>query len=97
MQSDEELMNKARKMAEDKAGLVIHTVVYIAVNLFLIVVWWFTGGNAGAFPWFIFILFGWGIGLVANFVTVYRGNYSHYVESLTDKEYRRLKERRRTG
>lgn len=95
MQSDEELMRKARKRAEDKAGLFIHIAVYIAVNLFFIVIWWFTGGSGGAFPWFIIIMFGWGIGLVANIVAVYRGNYSQYVDRLTEKEFQRLKERKR--
>ena len=96
MWSDEELRRRARKMAEDKAGLFIHAVVYVAVNIFFIVTWWFTGGSSGTFTWFIVILFGWGIGLAANIMAVYRGNYSHYVERLTEKEYERLKEKRKT-
>lgn len=95
MQSEEELRRKARKMAEDKAGLFIHATIYTAVNIFFIAIWWFTGGSSGTFPWFIFILFGWGIGLVANIVAVYRGNYSQYVDRLTEREYQRLKERKR--
>jgi hypothetical protein len=59
------------------------------VNLFIIAIWWVTAGP-GTFPWFIFILFGWGIGIVVHFFSVFRGKA--YVERMAEKEYTRLKQ-----
>lgn len=90
MTEDEQLRLKAEKAAKEKVGFQIHLGVYFAVNAFLIVIWYFTSYPYGSvFPWFIFPLFGWGIGIVAHFLGAYRGE--GYVESLTEKEFRRLK------
>jgi uncharacterized protein (DUF486 family) len=88
MPTDEELRQIARKTAEEKSGFYIHLGIYIAVNLFLIAIWWTTGGP-GTFPWFIFILFGWGIGIVGHYVGVFRGKA--YVERMAEREYQRMK------
>jgi hypothetical protein len=37
-------------------------------NLFLVVIWALAGGG---YPWFLFPIFGWGIGLVAHGVVAY--------------------------
>ncbi|HZD43463.1 MAG TPA: 2TM domain-containing protein [Methanomicrobiales archaeon] len=89
MPTDEELWSIARKSAEDKAGFYIHFAVYVTVNIFIIALWWVTGGAYGIFPWFIFPLFGWGIGVAIHFVSVFRGK--QYVAKMTEKEYQRLK------
>jgi uncharacterized protein (DUF486 family) len=88
MATDDELRQIARKRAEEKAGFYTHLVIYTVVNLFLIAVWWFTGGP-GTFPWFVFILFGWGIGVVGHYLNVFHGR--PYVDQMTEKEYQRLK------
>src|SRR3954451_12950706 len=41
----------------------LHLSIYLMTNLFLVVIWALTGAG---FPWFVFPLFGWGIGLVAH-------------------------------
>ena len=41
----------------------LHVSIYVMTNVFLIVIWALTGGG---FPWFVFPIFGWGIGLVAH-------------------------------
>jgi len=41
----------------------LHLAVYAAVNVALIGIWALAGGG---FPWFLFPLMGWGIGLVAH-------------------------------
>ncbi|HDR74233.1 MAG TPA: 2TM domain-containing protein [Methanoculleus sp.] len=88
MPTDEELRKLARETAEEKAGFYTHFIIYIAVNLFVIAIWWATGGP-GTFPWFIFMLFGWGIGVAAHFISVFRGQA--YVVRMAEQEYRRLK------
>ncbi|MBJ7353781.1 MAG: 2TM domain-containing protein [Thermoleophilaceae bacterium] len=46
----------------------VHSTVFIAVNVLLIAIWatvW-QFGDGTSFPWFVFVLFGWGIGLAAH-------------------------------
>ena len=86
--SDEELRKLARESAEQKVSFYTHLAIYITVNIFLIAIWWATSGPS-SFPWFVFPLFGWGIGIVAHFVEAFRG--SSYTEKLAEKEYQKLK------
>ena len=65
---EEELYQEAKKRVEEKRGFRIHLTIYLAVNAFLVIIWWVTGAG---FPWFVFPLGGWGIGLLFNFLGVY--------------------------
>lgn len=88
MISDEELRSRARKSAEARIGFYIHFSAYLMVNAFLVALWWFTGGF-NIFPWFIFPLFGWGIGVVAHGIATFGG--PSYVDRKAEEEFRRLK------
>lgn len=90
MVSDEELRKIARESAQAKVEFYTHLVIYIAVNMLIFVIWYITTGP-GSFPWFVFPLFGWGIGIVANYIEAFRGKA--YTERLAEKEYQKLKER----
>jgi hypothetical protein len=65
---EEEVYRLARQRVEEKKGFYIHLTVYILVNILLILIWFFTGAD---FPWFIFPLGGWGIGLLFHFLGVF--------------------------
>lgn len=80
-------MALARKRAQDKIGFYIHFTVYVAVNALFIGTWWFVGDG---FPWFIFVLGFWGIGLVAHFIGVFVG--TGMTDRMTQREYERLKQ-----
>ena len=88
MPSDEELRKKAEKHAEEKIGFYIHFTVYIMVNLLLIIIW-YTANGPESFPWFIFAMVGWSIGIVVHFVAVFAGG--SYKDKLIAKEYDKLK------
>ncbi len=94
MSSDDELRRKAKLRAEAKLGFYIHFGVYVGVNVLLFFVWWFTRGDASipnaSFPWFIFPLVGWGIGVVAHYLAVFAR--TGVTDRMTEKEFRRLKE-----
>ena len=47
---------------------LLHLSVYLSTNLFLVVIWALTGAS---YPWFLFPILGWGIGLVAHAVVAY--------------------------
>jgi uncharacterized protein (DUF486 family) len=86
--TDDELRQVARKTAEEKAGFYTHLGIYIVVNIFFFILWFVTSGP-GTFPWFLIILFGWGIGLVGHYIGTFRGKA--YIERMAEKEYQRMK------
>ncbi len=61
---ESEARSLARKRLEAKRALGMHAVAYVVVNAFLVLVWWFT--NQGGYFWPVWVLAGWGIGLVLN-------------------------------
>ncbi len=87
MTNDEALMALARKRAQDKIGFYIHFTVYVAVNALFIVIWWFSGIS---FPWFLFPLGFWGIGIVAHFMGVFVG--TGMTDRMTQREYEKLRQ-----
>jgi uncharacterized membrane protein len=58
---------EARQILRRRAFLV-HLSIYGAVNLMLVGVWALAGGG---FPWFLFPLMGWGVGVVAHAASAY--------------------------
>ena len=67
--SEEQIYEEAKRRVEAKKGFYIHLTIYICVNVFLINIWAFASG--GGFPWFIFPLGGWGIGLLFHGLGVF--------------------------
>ena len=61
--AEDELRRRAVKRLRAKAGFWTHLAVYLAVNGFLVLIWFFTGAG---FFWPIFPIAGWGIGIAAN-------------------------------
>jgi hypothetical protein len=85
-QKDERLWKIARQRAEFKKSLYS----YIIVNAFLWGIWWFTiGKDAGfnGYPWPIWVMLGWGIGLAFQYFKAYNGDK----ETLAQQEYEKLK------
>ncbi|HUS03502.1 MAG TPA: 2TM domain-containing protein [Chitinophagaceae bacterium] len=83
---DEELWRLAKK----RAGFQRSLAFYFVINAFLWIVWWFTTDNrgfSGHTPWPIWVMLGWVIALVFQYLSAYGGSK----QSLTDKEYERLK------
>ena len=66
--SEEQIYEEAKKRVEEKKGFRIHVIVYLCVNTMLALIWWFTGAG---FPWFVFPLGGWGIGVLFHGLGVY--------------------------
>ena len=67
--SEEQIYEQAKKRVEARKGFFIHLIVYICVNILLIIIWAFVAG--AGFPWFIFPLVGWGIGLLFHGLGVF--------------------------
>ncbi|MEE9528519.1 MAG: 2TM domain-containing protein, partial [Dehalococcoidia bacterium] len=72
-----------------KKGFYTHFIVYILVNILLIIIWAATGAG---FPWFIFPLGGWGIGVLFHFLGVFVfSRQTSWERREIEKEVERLK------
>jgi uncharacterized ion transporter superfamily protein YfcC len=78
--SDNQLHEMARKRVEFRT----HLIVYLVTNSFLWIIWFVTGQG---YPWPVWPLAGWGIGLVFHYLFDYRT--SHYLSE--EDEYQKLK------
>ena len=88
--SEEELYREARKRVEEKKGFFIHLTVYIIVNIMLVLIWAFPGG--GGFPWFVFPLGGWGIGILFHFLEAFVfSRQTDWERKAIEKEVEKLK------
>ena len=87
--SDEEIYKLASKRVEEKKGFFIHFTVYLCVNTLLIIIWAVTGAG---FPWFVFPLGGWGIGVLFHFLGVFVfSKQSGWEQRAIEREVERLR------
>jgi hypothetical protein len=79
-EKDEQLWKKAKARAQFKT----HLSIYFIIIALLWAIWLFTSGGK-AHPWPIYATLGWGIGVMANYLSVYKAG------DLAEKEYDKLK------
>ena len=63
--TEEQVYALAKKRVQARKDFTIHLIVYMGVNALLVCLWFFVTGRG--FPWFVFPLGGWGIGLIAHY------------------------------
>lgn len=68
---DNKKYERAKKKVMAIKGFYSHLTVYVLVNIMLITINLMFSPNK---IWFIFPLFGWGIGLVSHFISVFVTN-----------------------
>lgn len=90
--SDEELYKLAKQRVEEKKGFFYNLVAYCVVNGALYLLWRFAAG--GGYPWFWWVLGGWGIGLIFHFVNVFvlPGQHGEWEQREIRKEMDRLRD-----
>lgn len=86
---------QAANRVKAKVGFYQHLTAYILVNGMLMILYFLTTLAAGSlyYPWFIWPLLGWGIGLAFHFVSVFvfGGTNSPYNrERLIEAEMRKM-------
>ena len=85
---DEELLIRARKRADAKITFYSDLSLYLIVNFLLIAVWWYYGGG---FPWFLFVVFFWGLGVFSHWLVLFR--QSDRFDRMADAEYQKMLKR----
>jgi hypothetical protein len=87
---DATLRERAVKRLKKRRDFRGHLLIYALVNTFLIVIWAFT--NLHGFFWPVFIIVGWGIGVVMNAWDVYHDD--ELDEEHIQREMERLERKR---
>ncbi len=92
--SDEELYRKAREIVEAKKGFYIHLIIYLIFCGVMYLIWRLTWTG---YRWYIWPVFGWGIGVLFHFLGVFAfGRPMGWEESQVEKEVERLRERHKS-
>jgi hypothetical protein len=90
-QTTEDRRAWAVRRIKAKNDFKIHLFVYLVVNTMIVLVWAFTTAGKPfpqGFFWPIFVIAGWGIGVVINGYVAYRGNV--YTEAQIEREMKQL-------
>ena len=88
--NEAELEEQARRRVQAGFGLKIHVGTYIVVNAGLIAIWMLTGAR---YPWFIWPLLGWGVGIVSHVLAYFFGPGSPGEDRAIEQELRRRRMR----
>lgn len=77
------------RLAKKRVSFRNHLSIYIIVNATLWIIWYLGKRDVdhNGFPWPVWPMFGWGIGLLFNFIGAYVTTGSDAIE----KEYEKLK------
>jgi uncharacterized membrane protein len=91
--TEEEIYEAAKKRVEEKKGFRSHFIIYLCVNALLVIIWAVTGAD---FPWFVFPLGGWGIGVLIHFLNIYVFSREADTREI-EKEAEKIRKRRGGG
>jgi hypothetical protein len=77
------------ELAQKRVSFKTHLTVYIIINIFFWLLWYFGGTPEGGdrFPWPVWPTLGWGIGVFFHFMGAYINPKNNSVE----REYQKLK------
>ena len=84
--SEEQIYNQAEKRVAEKKGFYLHLTIYICISLILVLIWAFVAGRG--FPWFIFPIVGWGIGIFFHGLGTFGGKTDR---AAIDKEAEKIR------
>ncbi len=88
--TEEELRALAKRRVQAKFGFLVHLAMYLVGNAGFIAIWALSGRG---YPWFVWILLGWGIAVVAHGVTVLIGPDTVGEQRAIERELGRLRTR----
>ena len=85
--TETELRELATRRVKARTEFLTHLTLYVTVNSGLVLIWWFSGAR---YPWFLWPLFGWGIGILSHAMTLMFGPNSEREEQAVEREVQRL-------
>lgn len=85
---EQDLETIAKRRVQARMGFAIHALIYVAMNSGLALIWYVTGGG---YPWFVWPVVCWGIGIVAHALALAIGPDSPGEQRAIEREVRRLR------
>jgi hypothetical protein len=88
----------AEKRVDEKLEFRTHLLVYLSVNFVIFMIWLIialTSGGSAWWPWFLFPLLGWGIGIVMHGWSVYGPSNSGKRDELIAREMEKMKQEKK--
>ena len=90
--SEKDVYDLARKRVKEKKEFYNHVAVYVVINILLVIIWAFTGHG---YPWFIWPLAGWGVGIIFHGFSVFVFNReSSWEKNAIEKEAEKIRKGR---
>ncbi len=83
----------ARKIAERKVAFIRHAISYLVVIVGLAII---NNLTYGGYQWWLWVAFGWGIGVVSHFLSAFLYQSGNLVERLARKELEKMNESDKT-
>jgi len=83
----------ARKIAERKVAFIRHAISYLVVIVGLAII---NNLTYGGYQWWLWVAFGWGVGVVSHFLSAYLYQSGSLVERLARKELEKMNETDKT-
>lgn len=93
MSENNEKMELARKIAVRKVAFVRHAVTYLVVIIGLVIV---NNLTWGGYQWWLWVAFGWGIGVVSHFLSAFLYQSGSLVDRLAKRELEKMNESDKT-
>jgi hypothetical protein len=85
---ENDLEDIAKKRVQARMAFVTHFAMYSVMNMGLLAIWYVTGAG---YPWFMWPLLGWGIGILAHAISLVVGPGSVAERRAIDRELQRLR------
>lgn len=87
---DNDVRELAKRRVRARTGFLVHMLMYAIVNAGLILIW---SMSETTYPWFIWPLFGWGVGIASHAVALLFGPDSAREARAIEREIGRLRPR----
>jgi hypothetical protein len=86
---DTQKREHAQRVVAAKLGFIRHAIVYVMVIAGLAVI---NNVTSGGYQWWLWPAFGWGMGLVSNFISAYVFRSGTLHKRLVEREMEKLDE-----
>jgi hypothetical protein len=93
MSDSNDKMELARKIAVRKVAFVRHAVTYLVVMVGLVIV---NNLTYGGYQWWLWVAFGWGIGVVSHFLSAFLYQSGSLVDRIAKRELEKMNESDKT-
>ncbi len=93
MSDSTDRLELARKIAQRKVAFIRHAIIYLVVLVALVII---NNTTDSGYQWWLWVALGWGIGVVAHFLSAYLYQSGNLVERMAKRELEKMNETDKT-